>query len=163
MSWISAAAPFACREVHPMPCGRLPMSTAETVRVRSGWIRRRRSRREPDRQGHRVYTIFLVASSSNDELNEKKGLLLRAADLIGNWATPITQRMLVDESEEVGTQPATRCCRTSLRKYRSSTGDVARQIEMAIGDLSYLERRQLERLQSTCSGQRETNLGCSRD
>ena len=105
MSQISAAEPFACRAVHPMPRWRPTMWTAQSCSSSSG------STRTEEVDASRIaraieYTRFpYVASSSNDELIEEEGLLLRAADLIGQLGDPNylkKSNALFYEFEEVG-------------------------------------------------------------
>ena len=88
-----------------MPRWRPTMSTAQSCSFSSG------STRAEEVDASRIaraieYTRFpYVASSSNDELTEEEGLLLRAADLIGQLGDPNylkKSNALFYEFEEVG-------------------------------------------------------------
>ena len=88
-----------------MPRWHPTMSTARSCSFSSGSTRWMRSMRAGS-PGHIEYTRFpYVASSSNDELTEEEGLLLRAADLIGQLGDPNYLKKanaLFYEFEEVG-------------------------------------------------------------
>ena len=103
MSQMSPVARFVCREDHPMPRSHRITWTAQSCSSPNSTLSKSSTRPEL----HRAikYTRFPYASSSNDDLTEEEGLLLRAADLIGQLGDPHYMRKanaLFYEFEEVG-------------------------------------------------------------
>ena len=96
----------------------LPRRPLETVRLRAP---RRRRRGRCDRIARAIeYTRFPYTSSSNDDLIEEEGLLLRAADLIGQLGDPNYLRKanaLFYEFEEIGLNKRW----ATIRRQTSST------------------------------------------
>ena len=104
MSQISAAARFVCRGGRPMP-----RSAAYHVDRSKLFVSERLDASEEVDAGRIAraieYTRFPYMSSSNDDLIEEEGLLLRAADLIGQLGDPNYLRKanaLFYEFEEIG-------------------------------------------------------------
>ena len=104
---ISAAGKSSCRLDHPTPRSRPTMSTAQSCSSLSASTPSRTSTRL-GLPGPSNTPAFLTLTTSNDEiddLNEEEGLLLRAADLIGQLGDPNYMRKsnaLFHEFEEIG-------------------------------------------------------------
>ena len=84
----SPAVPFACRWARPMPPSPPITSTARNCSSSTASTASKLDA-DPYRLGDRIYPRALCAASNDgDDLNEEEGLLLRAADLIGQLGDP---------------------------------------------------------------------------
>ena len=104
MLQISAVVRFVCREGHPMPHSAPIMWTAQSCSSPSvSTAPKQLTLAElPEQSNIRAFPIL---SSSNDDLIEEEGLLLRAADLIGQLGDPNYLKKanaLFYEFEEIG-------------------------------------------------------------